>query len=471
MPGAEAAGVLWGVEYLKEVNSGGESPTQGKRVLVIGGGNVAMDVARVARRRGAASVTLIALESAEELPASPWEVDEAKAEGIEIVHRLGVKQILSQNGVVTGLEMKAVERVFDAQGRFAPTYFEDRLSTREADVVIMAIGQKADLKFITDADGIKLTPRGLIEADPDTLATSREGVFAGGDVVTGPWIAIGAVAAGREAAISIERHLEGQDLKRDREARLRPIEGGNWNPIPSGQPKAAREHMPELDQAEWAQSFKEINLGFTEAQAQAEAARCINCGLCSECMQCVAACQAGAIDHTMQGETTEINVGAVILSPGFQTFSPVKCESYHYNDLPNVVTSLEFERILSASGPFGGHLVRPSDHQEPKKIAWLQCVGSRDVKYHTYCSSVCCMYAIKEAVIAKEHAPYDLDTAIFFMDMRTFGKDFELYYNRAKDEHGVRFIRSRIHSIDPLPNGDLADPVCRRKRRREGREL
>ena len=207
--------------------------------------------------------------------------------------------------------------------------------------------------------------------------------------------------------------------------------------------------MPELPQAEWTKSFKEINLGFTEAQAQAEAARCINCGLCSECMQCVTACQAGAVDHSMQPATTEINVGAVIMSPGFQAFDPEHYETYHYGRFPNVVTSLEFERILSASGPFGGHLVRPSDHKEPKKIAWLQCVGSRDVKYHSYCSSVCCMYAIKEAVIAKEHAPMSLDTAIFFMDMRTFGKDFELYYNRAQDEHGVRFIRSRIHSIDP----------------------
>ena len=164
VPGAEAAGVLWGVEYLKEVNSTGVSPTQGKRVVVIGGGNVAMDVARVARRQGAAAVALIALESAQELPASPWEVAEAKAEGIEIVHRFGVKQILSENGQVTGLELKAVARVFDEQGRFAPTYFEDQLSSREADVVIMAIGQKANLKFITEADGIKLTPRGLIES-------------------------------------------------------------------------------------------------------------------------------------------------------------------------------------------------------------------------------------------------------------------------------------------------------------------
>ncbi len=359
VPGAEAAGVLWGVEYLKEVNSTGASPTQGKRVMVIGGGNVAMDVARVARRQGAASVSLIALESPEELPASPWEVAEARAEGIEILHRLGVKQILAPDGQVTGLELRAVERVFDEAGRFAPTYFDDRLSTREADVVIMAIGQKADLKFITAADGINLTPRGLIEADPDTLATSRAGVFAGGDVVTGPWIAIGAVAAGREAAISIDRYLDGLDLKADREAPLRPIQDGNWNPIPMGQPKTAREPMPELDQAEWTKGFKELNLGFTEAQAQAEAARCINCGACSECMQCVEACQAGAIAHEQQPRTQTLEVGAVILAPGFKTFDAKLKPEYGYGRYPNVITSLEFERLLSATGPCAGHVQTP----------------------------------------------------------------------------------------------------------------
>ena len=119
---------------------------------------------------------------------------------------------------------------------------------------------------------------------------------------------------------------------------------------------------------------------------------------------------------------------------------------------------MEFERILSASGPYRAHLVRPSDEKEPEKIAWVQCVGSRNINTcdRGYCSAVCCMYAIKEAVIAKEHSVLPLDTAVFFMDMRTYGKDFEKYYNRAKDEIGVRFIRSRIHSIEPVGNtGDL----------------
>jgi NADPH-dependent glutamate synthase beta subunit-like oxidoreductase/NAD-dependent dihydropyrimidine dehydrogenase PreA subunit len=163
VPGSEAQGVLWGVEYLKDSASGKKFDFKGKRVLVIGGGNVAMDVARTAKRQGNPDVTLICLETPEEMPASPWEVEEAEHEGIAIVHRWGVKEILAQGGQVKGLALKAVERVFDEQGRFAPTYFEDQTTTRDCDVVIMAIGQRTNLKFLTEADGIKHTPRGLIE--------------------------------------------------------------------------------------------------------------------------------------------------------------------------------------------------------------------------------------------------------------------------------------------------------------------
>ncbi len=451
VPGAEAAGVLWGVEYLKEVNSGGASPTQGKKVLVVGGGNVAMDVARVARRQGAARVTVVALESPEELPASPWEVEEAKAEGIEIVHRWGVKQILARDGKVTGLELKAVARVFDADGRFAPAYFEDRLSSREADVVIMAVGQKANLKFITDADGIALTARGLIAADPETLATSREGVFAGGDVVTGPWIAIGAVAAGREAAVSIDRYLNGVDLKADRERPLPPVKEGDWTPIPPDLPKESRAEMPELPRAEWGDNFKELNLGLTEDQAVAEAARCLNCGGCSECLQCVEACKAGAIDHAQKPRTETLEVGAVILAPGFRPFDAATKAEYGYGRYPNVITSLEFERTLSATGPFGGHVQRPSDGREPQKIAWIQCVGSRDASIgREYCSYVCCMYAAKQAIIAREH-DHRIEPTIFFIDFRAQGKGFDRYYERARDEHGVRLIRAMISRVAQDP--------------------
>jgi heterodisulfide reductase subunit A len=177
-------------------------------------------------------------------------------------------------------------------------------------------------------------------------------------------------------------------------------------------------------------------------------------GKTGRCRACEKFCPAEAVDFSQEPREHKIQVGSVILAPGFRTFNPAAILLYGYGRYKNVITSLEFERILSASGPFGGHMVRPSDKEEPKKIAWLQCVGSRDVKYHSYCSAVCCMYAIKEAVIAKEHAHGELDAIIFFMDMRTFGKDFEQYYLRAQEE-GVRFIRSRIHSLDALPNGDI----------------
>ena len=179
-----------------------------------------------------------------------------------------------------------------------------------------------------------------------------------------------------------------------------------------------------------------------------DAANCIylkkgKCGFCAK------VCPAGAIDFEQKPETVRLQVGSVILAPGFSTFNPQNLDTYQYSQYDNVVTSLEMERILSATGPYHGHLVRPSDKKEPKKIAWLQCIGSRDINKcaHGYCSSVCCMYAVKEAVIAKEHSSSALDTAIFYMDMRTYGKEFESYYQRAKIDKGVRFIRTRVHTL------------------------
>ena len=173
------------------------------------------------------------------------------------------------------------------------------------------------------------------------------------------------------------------------------------------------------------------------------------------CQVCTAFCGVDAIDHKMEDEIVELEVGAVILAPGFEPFDPSKFDNYNYASHPNVITSMEMERLLSASGPTEGHLVRLSDHKEPKKIAWFQCVGSRDLNRcdNSYCSSVCCMYAIKESVIAKEHSGDDLDCAIFYMDMRTHGKDFERFYNSARDK-GVRFVRSRVHTIDPVRGSD-----------------
>jgi heterodisulfide reductase subunit A len=184
---------------------------------------------------------------------------------------------------------------------------------------------------------------------------------------------------------------------------------------------------------------------------------CIYLNKNGKCGACKKICPTGAVDFDQKEQEVAINVGSVILAPGFTPFDPSRLDNYQYANLPNVLTSMEFERMLSASGPTMGHLIRRSkDKNEPKKIAWFQCVGSRDMNRcdNAYCSSVCCMYAVKEAVIAKEHSGNGLDCAVFFMDMRTHGKDFEKYYETAKEKHGVRFIRSRVHTVDPVPGTD-----------------
>ncbi|MBN2124441.1 MAG: FAD-dependent oxidoreductase, partial [Deltaproteobacteria bacterium] len=387
----------------------------------------------------------------DEMPAWDYEIEEALQEGVTIVNSLGPRRFLEKDGKVSGIEFKRCTAVFDETGAFRPRYDETDLTSMAADTVVVAIGQAADLAF-TETQQISVTTRGGLEADPVTLQTPLEWVFAGGDALYGPKSVVEAVACGKEAAESIHRFLNGMDLREGRSQ-----EWTYEKPDIAGEPRRVRTAMRALPPEEREGNFREIALGFTEEEARAEAGRCLRCGICSECYQCVSACLAGAVDHSMKGLERVIEVGAVILAPGFSPFDPGQYETYSYAGHPNVVTSMEFERILSASGPFEGHLVRPSDHREPRKIAWLQCVGSRDINRcdHSYCSAVCCMYAIKEAVIAKEHSPNPLDAAIFFMDMRTYGKDFEKYYNRAEQESGVRFVRSRIHSIGPADNDDL----------------
>ncbi len=172
------------------------------------------------------------------------------------------------------------------------------------------------------------------------------------------------------------------------------------------------------------------------------------------CKACEKFCPTDAIWFDEPEKTLDLAVGSVIIASGCEAYDPSAHDVYGYKRFPNVVTSLEFERMLSSSGPFGGHLVRPSDHREPGKIAWLQCVGSRDVHIggRGYCSSVCCTYAIKEAMLAKAHSKAPLDAAIFYMDIRTHGKDFERYFNRGREESGIRFVKSRITNV--LPEDD-----------------
>ncbi len=176
---------------------------------------------------------------------------------------------------------------------------------------------------------------------------------------------------------------------------------------------------------------------------------CIGCGICA------GVCKAKAVQYDREDEIKNINVGAVVLAPGFDEFVPEEANLYGYGKYKNVVTSIEFERILSASGPYSGRVLRPSDGEVPEKVAFLQCVGSRDYtgRGQKYCSSVCCMYTCKEAVIAHEHM-HQIEPTIFSMDIRAYGKDFDKYIIRAQEEYHVKYIRSRISSCveDPETN-------------------
>ena len=447
----DAEGVLQGVEFLRDVAMG--KPVEvGREVIVIGGGNVAIDVALTAKRQGAEKVTLVCLERREEMPAWEHEIEEALESEIEIVNSFGPKAFfIDKSERVSGLDFKTCTAVFDDDNRFNPQYDESQCQAMFGDTVIVAIGQSAELSFVKNQN-IEISPQGGLAADRLTLQTSIDWVFAGGDAFYGPKSVVEAVACGREAAESMHRFINGLDLKEDREHR--------WEfekPDTSGEPHKSRVPVGCLDPQARECNFLEVSFGYNEAEARQEGDRCLSCGICSECYQCVEACLAEAVDHEQQPVEKDLRVGSVILSAGSEPYDPsVLSELYQYRANPNVVTSLEFERILSASGPTMGHLVRPTDEKEPKKIAWLQCIGSRDTNRcgNGYCSSVCCMYAVKDAMIAKEHAKGDLDCAVFYMDIRTFGKDYEKYYLRAKDREAVRFLKARVHTVTPQPDSD-----------------
>ena len=430
IPGEDAPGVWAGLDFLRQVNSG-ETPRIGPRVVVIGGGDVAMDAARCALRMpGVKSVDVACLESRTEMPAHAWEAAEALEEGVVFHNSVGPVKIST-----AGVAFRACTSVFDENKRFNPRFDDSITSALEADTVIVTIGQGIDSAGL----GVATGPGGRIVAAKDTLATSVAGIFAGGDAVLGPASMVDAMAQGHRAAEAIDAHLRGTKIAQTDFAQVETAS----NPKPDA-PKQPRVKMPQAAPAARLKDFTEIDLGYSVEQAMAEAQRCLACGLCSECMQCVKACAAGAVCHDQLAEEQEIGVGSVILTPGFEEFQASLRGEFGHGRYANVLSSVQFERMLSAAGPTGGHVQRPSDGGQVKTIAFIQCVGSRDAaRGNGYCSSICCMSATKEAMVALEHAHgQQLDVSIFCMDVRAFGKEFDSYVNRARDENGVKFIRA-----------------------------
>jgi len=455
IPGEDLAGVEPAVAFLTRANLCASAEV-GSNVLVIGGGAVAMDVARTVLRLGAKRVRVVCLEPRDQMPAWEHEVHDALAEGVELVNGWGPTRFVGSEGRVRGAAFRRCTRVFDAQGAFAPTYRDDSVFETDCDGVYVAIGQRPNPVWAQGSRGVPLDARGYLEADPETFATAREGLFAGGELYTGPSIVVRAVANGREAALSIDRYLRGEDLRSNRPKR--PA-GKNWNALPQHVERAKRQELPQRPVHD-RRDFVEVEGGFEEAQARSEASRCIACGTCSECMLCVDRCKAAAIDHSQRDELVELDVGAIILATGFDAMDPSPIRQLGYGSLPNVVTHLEFERLCNATGPTAGKILlrnpeQPLSYGEaPDRVAILHCIGSRDANYHAYCSRTCCMVGLKYAHLLKDRVGHHVEVYNFYIDMRCFGKGYEEFYQRTQAE-GVRMIRGKASRV--LASSDPAE--------------
>ncbi len=473
IPGNDLNGVLINTEFLRDVrlwehdkealiSAGKSDPADlinARRVVVIGGGDVAVDVARTSMRLGAASVTMAVRGSGGRMPAGDHEIAAAKEEGITMHVGLNFLRVVDDDkGYVAGLEVQDVERFeTNDEGRRVAIIKENSEHVFPADVIIFSVGQKAGLAFIPDDAGVKLTAGREIEVvSHNTYATDRPGVFAAGDAVTGTAFVIDAVASGHKCANAVHLYLRGDDIdvQEPRDERVAEIPQSELDgQIQAGEiTLSPRVNESNISMDQRLNSFAEVQFGYSLDEAMAEAKRCLSCGVCSECNKCVWECGVNCIDLDMHGKKRKINIGAVVLAPGFKTYQAELSQEYGLGRFSNVLTSIQYERLLSASGPTAGDVRRPSDQCRPNKIAFLQCVGSRDQK-HDYCSSVCCMYAAKQAYMTLEH---DANTKvrIFMMDMRAFGKNYEAYYQRAKEREGIEYTRCRISSLKENPHNN-----------------
>jgi heterodisulfide reductase subunit A-like polyferredoxin len=293
------------------------------------------------------------------------------------------------------------------------------------DAIFIAGGIAGAESILRAFKGLKKTRRGTVQANPVSLETSMKGIFAGGDMVTGPGTIIESMAHGRKVALSIDRYLRREDLLQGRES-----EGTQISPLRSLLPyskRMEREVLPDM--------VKPLAASYTVEEAMEEAKRCLNCAGCSDCGECAKACQPKAINYGMKEEIVELDVGAIILATGFDPFNPKLKPEFGYGNYPNVLHGLEIERLCSASGPTKGEIIIQG--KKPKEVVFIHCVGSRDKSAgNEHCSRVCCMYTAKQAHLLRDKIP-DANITVLYMDVRAFGKGFEEFYERVQKERIV----------------------------------
>ncbi len=441
--GEESEGVIHAIKFLEDVNKG-EKVEIGDRVVVVGGGDAAIDSARVAMRLGAKEVTVVYRRSHIELPAIPSEVEDAKEEGIKFMLLTNPIEILTSKGRITGsrcIRMRLGEP--DHSGRRRPVPIPNSEFTMAVDELIVAVGQSADPRGVQSE--LDCSEWATVKADPISLATNVPGVFVGGDVFTGPQTVVKAVGHGMHAADSIERYILGNDLMEGRAKDRHRVQ--SYEVDKSHIPVEARMAMPKQSIASRKRAFSEVELGFNAESAAAEAERCLGCAVCCECERCVEACTRDAIDHSMRDEVVNLHVGTIVLATGYKLFDVTKYPQYGYGKISNVITAMEYERLMNAAGPTHGHLIRLSDGKVPKSVGFIQCVGARDVqKGVPNCSRICCMYGVKLATMTMEHNP-ESDVTVYYADIRAFGKGFEEFFEMSQSRFGVKYVRGRVGEV------------------------
>jgi len=435
------------LDLLRRVGRGERPDLSGKRVVVLGGGNVALDSARTTLRLGAKEVSMACLEPRGEMPGFTWEVGVAEREGVRLYPGRTFKEVIVRNNKVRGVRCVEVDFRGFKRGRPDLTEKPGTEHILPADLVIWAIGQGPDFSFLPPDGSINtLYPVG-IQADSEMMTTMK-GVFCAGDVRRGQtFFVVDAIGEGHHAARCIDRYVRGE--KGLKEPQRSPVVDLTPQEIEA---KFAREETSRRKRVSISSiplekrrgNFLEVDLALTEEEAQEEAERCLRCGVCSECLECLTACDRGAIHHEMADEIVDLTVGTIVLATGFQDFDPQRVAALGYGELENVISAMEFERLINASGPTGGKVLL-RDGRPPKSVAVLHCVGSRDANYHDYCSRACCMYSLKISQLLHDYVGAEVHE--IYRDMRCFGKGYEEFYNRTA-QMGVRFYHGRVEKIE-----------------------
>jgi len=434
------------LDVLRKACLGEKMDLAGKKVVVLGGGNVALDTSRTVLRLGAQEVRMACLEPRGEMPGFEWEVAVAEQEGIQVCAGRTFKEVIVKRNKITGVRCVEIEFHGFKHGRPNIHEIPGTEHILPADIVVWAVGQAPNFSFLPEDGSINTRFPIGVQSDADMMTTMK-GVFVAGDVHRGvTFFVVDAIGEGHKAARSIDRFLRGKfglqephrlpavDLSLDEiETKFKLGESSRDGRIP----------IKSIPLKERVHNFREVDLTLTESEALAEAERCLRCGVCSECLECVSACERGAIDHNMPEKHMDVMVGTIVLATGFKDFDPIQAPEYGYGKYENVLTAMEFERLINSSGPTGGKVLLKNG-KSPCSVAILHCIGSRDKQYHEYCSRACCMYSLKLSQLVHEYMGAEVHE--IYRDMRSFGKGYEEFYNRT-EKMGVNFYHGRVKQV------------------------